>query len=58
MNQRFSSMIGFGTPSRLTVEFEMEPANGNGWAELQHDGSLEGEIRLISGDDIPFIARR
>ena len=37
---------------------EMVPANGDGWAELQEDGSLEGEISLINGDDIPFIARR
>ena len=37
---------------------EMEPANGDGWAELQEDGSLEGEICLYNGDDIPFIARR
>ena len=37
---------------------EMEPASGQGWAELQDDGSLEGEICLANGDDIPFIARR
>ena len=37
---------------------EMEPANGDGWAELQDDGSLNGEICLLNGDDIPFIARR
>jgi hypothetical protein len=37
---------------------EMEPASGHGWAILQDDGSLEGEICLINGDDIPFIARR
>lgn len=37
---------------------EMEPVKGDGWAELQHDGSLEGEICLVNGDDIPFIARR
>ncbi|MFZ3311778.1 MAG: hypothetical protein WA280_20705 [Xanthobacteraceae bacterium] len=37
---------------------EMEPANGDGWAELQNDGSLEGEICLLNGDDITFIARR
>jgi hypothetical protein len=37
---------------------EMEPASGDGWAELQDDGSLEGEICLHNGDDIPFIARR
>lgn len=37
---------------------EMEPASGDGWAELQDNGSLEGEIRLINGDEIPFVARR
>jgi hypothetical protein len=37
---------------------EMEPASGHGWAEKQDDGSLEGEICLDGGDDIPFIARR
>jgi hypothetical protein len=37
---------------------EMEPANGRGWAEIQPDGSLQGEISLESGDDISFIARR
>lgn len=36
----------------------MEQANGLGWAELQQDGSLEGEICLENEDDIPFIARR
>lgn len=37
---------------------EMEEASGHGWAEIQQDGSLEGEICLENGDDIPFIARR
>lgn len=37
---------------------EMEPANGDGWAEVQSDGTLKGEICLLNGDDIPFIARR
>ncbi|MGH9806693.1 MAG: hypothetical protein ACRD9W_05435 [Terriglobia bacterium] len=37
---------------------EMEPAKGHGWAEKLNDGSLEGEISLEGGDDIPFIARR
>ena len=37
---------------------EMEPASGHGRAEMQDDGSLEGEICLEGGDDIPFIARR
>ncbi|WP_229195091.1 hypothetical protein [Bradyrhizobium acaciae] len=36
---------------------EMEPAEGDGWAELKNDGSLEGEICLLNGDNIPFIAR-
>jgi hypothetical protein len=53
-----------GTCDGDAVEFtwegndEMEPASGDGWAELQKDGSLEGEICLHNGDDIPFIARR
>ena len=37
---------------------EMEPASGDGWAELKSNDSLEGEISLLNGDDIPFIARR
>jgi len=37
---------------------EMEQTSGDGWAELQDDGSLEGEICLLNGDNIPFIPRR
>ena len=37
---------------------EMQPAKGHGWVEILDDGSLEGEICLEGGDDIPFIARR
>jgi hypothetical protein len=37
---------------------EMDEASGHGWAELRDDGSLEGEICLQRGDEIPFIARR
>ena len=37
---------------------EMEPTAGHGWAALQDDGSLEGEICMQNGDEIPFIARR
>jgi len=37
---------------------ESEPATGHGWAEKLDDSSLEGEICLEGGDDIPFIARR
>ena len=53
-----------GTCESDSVEFhwqgndEVEPANGDGWAELQNDGSLEGEISLFNGDEIPFIAQR
>jgi hypothetical protein len=54
----------YGACDRDAVEFdwqgndEMESASGDGWAELQNDGSLEGEICILNGDDIPFIARR
>jgi hypothetical protein len=37
---------------------EMDEASGDGWAEIRPAGSLEGEISLQNGDDIPFIARR
>jgi hypothetical protein len=37
---------------------EMDEACGSGWAELQADGSLKGEICFHGGDDIAFIARR
>jgi hypothetical protein len=36
---------------------EMDQASGDGWAELQKDGSLEGEIRFHNGDDSTFEAR-
>lgn len=36
---------------------EMDEACGDGWAELQPDGSLIGEIRFHCGDEITFIAR-
>ena len=37
---------------------EMDQASGAGWAEIQKDGSLEGEIRFHNGDDSTFKARR
>ena len=37
---------------------ESEEVSGHGCAELQAYGSLEGEICLDNGDDIPFIAHR
>ena len=36
----------------------MDQASGDGWAELQKDGSLTGEIRFHNGDDLTFKARR
>ena len=36
---------------------EMDEASGDGWAEVQKDGSLNGEIRLHNGDDLTFKAR-
>jgi hypothetical protein len=37
---------------------EMDEASADGWAELQKNGSLEGEIRFHNGDDSTFKARR
>ena len=37
---------------------EMTEVNGDGWAELQPDGSLKGEICFHNGDDANFTARR
>jgi hypothetical protein len=37
---------------------EMDEACGDGWAELQDDGSLVGEITFHNGDESGFIARR
>ena len=37
---------------------EMDEVRGDGWAELQDDGSLVGEINFHNGDEIRFIARR
>ena len=37
---------------------EMDEACGDGWAELQDDGSLVGEITFHNRDQSGFIARR
>lgn len=53
-----------GSGDHAAVEFdwsgndEMDEACGSGWAELQANGSLLGEIDFHAGDKIPFIARR
>jgi len=36
---------------------EMDETNGDGWAELQPDGSIEGQICFRNGDDADFIAK-
>ena len=54
----------FGAGAADAVEFswqgndEMDEVNGNGWAELQPDGSLKGQICFHSGDEANFTARR
>jgi len=37
---------------------EMDQAQGNGWAEVQPDGALKGQICFHGGDEANFIARR
>jgi hypothetical protein len=37
---------------------EMDEASGDGWAELQQDDTLEGEICFQNGDEAAFIAHR
>jgi hypothetical protein len=37
---------------------EIDEVCGSGWAEIQPDGSLSGEIQFHDGDDIAFIARQ
>jgi hypothetical protein len=36
---------------------EMDEASGDGWAELQSDGSVTGQICFHRGDEANFIAR-
>jgi len=53
----------YGSSDSGAVEFtwdgndEMDEASGDGWAALQDNGSLEGQIRFHRGDEIDFIAR-
>lgn len=54
----------FGGADTNAVDFswegndEMDEAQGDGWAELQPNGSLEGAICFHRGDEANFIARR
>jgi hypothetical protein len=55
------SFAGAGKSDAVAFDWdgndEMDEVRGDGWAELQDDGSLVGEINFHNGDDIPFIAR-
>lgn len=52
-----------GTVKGDAIEFtwsgndEMEEACGDGWAELQEDGTLQGQICFQSGDEADFTAK-
>lgn len=37
---------------------EMDEACGDGWAQLQPDGSLKGQICFHGGDEANFVAQR
>jgi len=37
---------------------EMDEARGDGWAELQPDGNLHGQICFHSGDEADFLAHQ
>ena len=37
---------------------EMDPASGRGWAVLEEDGKLRGEISFQHGDSSEFVAER
>jgi hypothetical protein len=36
---------------------EMDEAGGDGWAELQPDGSIKGQISFHGGEEASFTAR-
>jgi hypothetical protein len=54
----------FGAATADAIEFswqgneEMDEAAGDGWAELQPDGTLKGEICFNGGDEAAFVAKR
>jgi len=53
----------YGAADANAVEFtwdgndEMDEARGDGWAELQSDGSITGQICFHGGDEADFTAR-
>ena len=56
--QIFSGGSGNSTEFSWTGNDEMDEARGDGWAELQPDGSLSGQICFHGGDKADFLARR
>lgn len=54
----------YGADNANAVDFtwngndEMDPACGEGTAQLQPNGFLEGAIRFHCGDEVAFTARR
>lgn len=56
--QIFGSGDGDHIAFSWTGNDEMEEAKGDGWAEIQPDGSITGEIRFQNGDEAEFIARK
>ena len=58
----FTRTSGPASPSSYGISWtgndEMDQAQGHGWAELQPDGSLKGQICFQDGDEADFIARR
>lgn len=54
----------FGTTNANHVAFswqgndEMNEAQGDGWAEIQPDGSISGQICFHNGDEADFTARK
>jgi len=55
------SLYGIANTGHIEFDWngsdEMDEAHGDGWAELQPDGSLEGQICFHNGDEADFIAR-
>lgn len=53
----------YGAGDANAVEFtwdgndEMDEASGHGWAELQPDGTIAGQICFHDGDEVNFTAR-
>ena len=53
----------YGAGDAEAIEFdwngndEMDDVSGDGWAELQPDGSIEGQICFDRGDEPSFTAR-